>query len=87
MDRKYIIETVNSALGEEFELDPEKLKPSANIREDLRMDSLDMVDMILALERAFSFKLGDRSKVQHIKTMGDVYDFIESLAKDGIVNR
>lgn len=87
MNKKYIIDTVNSALGEEFELDPEQLKPSADIREDLRMDSLDMVDMILALEKAFSFKLGDRSKVQHIKTLGDVYNFIEGLAKDGIVNR
>lgn len=87
MNRKYIVETVNSALGEEFDMDQEKLKPSAKIREDLRMDSLDMVDMILALEKAFNFKLGDRSKVQHVKTLGDVYDFIEGLAKEGIVSR
>lgn len=87
MDRKYIIETVNSALGEEFDLDQDKLKPSANIRGDLRMDSLDMIDMLLALERAFNFKLGDRSKAEHVKTLGDIYDFIDGLAKDGILNR
>lgn len=87
MDKKYIIETVNSALGEEFELDPEKLKPSADIREELRMDSLDMLDMILTLEKAFNFKLGDRAKVRHIKTLGDIYDFIDKQAKDGLVSR
>ena len=85
MDKNYIIDTVNSALGEEFELDHELLTPEADIREDLRMDSLDMVDMILALERAFSFKLGDRSQVQHIRTLNDIYEFIEKLSKDGII--
>ncbi|MDL2285767.1 phosphopantetheine-binding protein [Desulfovibrio sp. OttesenSCG-928-F07] len=86
MDKNYIIETVNSALAEEFELDIETLKPEADIREDLRMDSLDMVDMILALERAFNFKLTDRSQVQHVKSMQDVYEFIEKLAAEGTIN-
>ncbi len=86
MDKNYIIETVNSALGEEFELDQELLKPEADIREDLRMDSLDMVDMILALEKAFHFKLADRSQVQHVKTLNDVYEFIARLAGDGTIN-
>lgn len=87
MNKQQIIETVNEALAEEFELESEVLLPEANIREDLHMDSLDMVDMILALERAFSFKLGDRSKVQNIVTLNDIYEFIEKLAKEGTINK
>ena len=82
MERDYIVKTVNEALGEEFELEPEELTPEAHIRNDLHLDSLDIVDMIMALEQAFDFKLEDRSKILEIATMQDVYDFIEGIHKN-----
>ncbi|MDR1243124.1 MAG: phosphopantetheine-binding protein [Deltaproteobacteria bacterium] len=77
MDRNYIVETVNKVLSEEFEKDIALFTPDAHIRDDLNLDSLDIVDMIIALEAAFKFKLKDRSKILEIATMSDVYDFIE----------
>ena len=82
MERNQIISKVNGALAEEFELDAELLTPEAHIRDDLKLDSLDIVDMIMALEQAFDFKLEDRSKVMEILTLNDLYDFIEGLYKD-----
>jgi acyl carrier protein len=79
VERDYIVKTVNEALSEEFELDPADLTPEAHIRDDLNLDSLDIVDMIMALEQAFNFKLEDRSKILEIVTLGDVYAFIEKI--------
>lgn len=82
MDRDYIIRTVNEALSEEFELDLEALTSEAHIRDNLNLDSLDIVDMIMALEQAFNFKLDDRSKILEIVTLGDVYNFIEDIYRN-----
>lgn len=79
MDKKYIEQTVNSALIAEFELEPSKVVPSARIRDDLELDSLDIVDMVMALEEAFQFKLQDRTRILDIRTIQDIYDFIETL--------
>lgn len=86
MDKEFIIKTVNQALAEEFELAPEQLKPEASFREDLHLDSLDSVDMIIALEQAFDFKLTDRSQIKHVKILRDVYDFIEKQHLDGYIS-
>ena len=85
MNKKYIISTVNNALSEEFELDLEQMTPQAHIRDDLNLDSLDIVDMILVLEQAFNFKLQDRSQIQNITTLQDIYDFIEALQDEGTI--
>ena len=87
MNKDYIISTVNKALSEEFELEIEKMLPEAHLRDDLHLDSLDVVDMILALEQAFKFKLEDRSQIQNITTLQDIYDFIESLQDSGAISK
>lgn len=86
MDREYIVKTVNKALSDEFELEPSQLEPESHIRDDLHLDSLDMVDMILVLEQAFHFKLADRTQIQGITTLKDVYDFIEKLRDNGSIS-
>lgn len=83
MEKERIISTVNAALAEEFELDPQTLTPGASLREDLNLDSLDIVDMVIVIEQAFGFKLPDRNAIQHISTLGDIYEFIEGLEQAG----
>ncbi|WP_298067768.1 phosphopantetheine-binding protein [uncultured Mailhella sp.] len=79
MTYETIVHTVNTAFAEEFEVAPEKLLPEAHIKNDLGLDSLDIVDMIIVLEQAFNFKLQDRSAVANITTLGELYDFISKL--------
>ncbi|MCR5563751.1 MAG: acyl carrier protein [Desulfovibrio sp.] len=81
-DDTAIIETVNTALAEEFELDPAALVPEADIRADLGLDSLDIVDMVIVLERAFGMKLKNRQGLAQIRTLGDIHAFIIDL-RDG----
>lgn len=71
--------TVNQAMAEEFELEPDQMTPEASLNEDLNLDSLDMVDLVMVIEHAFKFKLPDRRAVQHIKTLQDIYDFVYGL--------
>lgn len=79
MTRDTIVEIVTKAFQEEFEIDPQKLVPEAHIKDDLGLDSLDIVDMIIVLEQAFNFKLPDRSAIADITTLDELYAFIESL--------
>ncbi len=85
MDNATIISTINQALAEEFELEIEGLNPEAHIREDLGLDSLDIVDMVIVLEKAFNFKLNNKEPLTHIQTLGDIHGFICSLRDAGTI--
>ena len=71
-----IWETVTRAMIEEFELEPEQMVPEARIKDDLGLDSLDVVDMVIVLETAFDFKIQDKAPLKEIVTLADVVDFI-----------
>lgn len=77
-----IIETVNNALAEEFELEAADMQPEAHLYNDLGLDSLDAVDMVIVLEKAFGRKLRDEQAIREIRTLGDLYAFIASKQKE-----
>jgi len=80
-----IEEKVKKVLIEEFELDEAALLPDATLYDDLGLDSLDSVDLVVALEKAFSFKISrekDEETIRAIRTISDIYDFINSKQAD-----
>ena len=79
--REDIAGVVKKVLVEEFELNEADLVEEANVYSDLGLDSLDSVDLVVALEKAFNFKISreqDEEKIRAIRTLGDIYDFIDS---------
>jgi acyl carrier protein len=80
MDNK-IIELVNEVFVESFELEKENLKEDSNIFMDLGLDSLDVVDLVVALQQKFDVKIRDDERVRDIRTLGDIYTYIETLKK------
>jgi acyl carrier protein len=76
MTREAIVEQVNRTLTDEFEIPPGKLSPDQRLREDLDLDSLDAVDMIVALEQRFKIRV-DEEQAKLIRTVGDIYDSVE----------
>jgi acyl carrier protein len=70
---------VNAAIAKEFEIEPERLVPSARLIEDLDMDSLDSVDLIAAMEKTFKVKCPEQ-EARKLRTMDDIYRFVERLA-------
>ena len=73
-----VVKTVNEALIEEFELEAEQLRPEASLIDDLELDSLDAVDLIAALERAFGAKI-DEKAARQLRTVGDIHKFCAEL--------
>ena len=76
-----IIAMTNQVFEESFEIETEKLQPKMNIFEDLGMDSLDIVDLIVALQQKFGVKIRNDERVRNIRTLEDVYRFIIILKK------
>jgi acyl carrier protein len=77
MTTEQIIEKVDEILIEEFELAPEDVVPEASLREDLDLDSLDAVDLIVALEKAFGFRIDEKVLVE-MKTVGDMHEYVRA---------
>jgi acyl carrier protein len=76
-----IMEKVKKILAQEFELEPSQLTPEANLYVDLGLDSLDSVDLVVALEKEFHFKINrekDEEKIRAIRTLNDIVGFIEA---------
>ena len=76
MNDQEIIEAINAALVEEFELDIEEMVPEANLFLDLELDSLDMVDMVIVLEQTFKIKVRDEKAIRKIRTLEDLHNFV-----------
>jgi acyl carrier protein len=83
MDKATIIERVNAFLVEEFEVDPGKITPEANLRETLELDSLDYIDLVVVIESNFGFKVKPEDFVS-ITTFDSFYNYVESRVGDKV---
>lgn len=79
MTKEEIIEITNKAISDEFEFDLEDMTPTAHLYEDLGLDSLDAVDLVLVLEKAFSVKLRNQPEIKEVRTLEDIYTLIMQL--------
>lgn len=76
MTKEIIVEKINDFLIDEFEVDEEEIAPEANLKDTLELDSLDFVDLVVAVESNFGVKLVGEDFV-NIMTLQDFYDLIE----------
>ena len=74
-----IYQRVNTIFIEEFELEPEQLVPEATLYDDLGLDSLDAVDMVVALEKEFGVKMKDEESIRSVRTLDDLYKLLHSI--------
>ena len=75
MEKKEIIEKIHSFLIEEFEVEPEKLVPEANLKEACGLDSLDYIDLVVVIESNFAFKVKPED-FTNIATFQDFCDYV-----------
>ncbi|MGO9767513.1 MAG: acyl carrier protein [Myxococcaceae bacterium] len=73
------IQIVNETLLSEFELEQSAIVPEARMREDLGLDSLDAVDLIVALEKALHVRIPDEL-AREMRTVGDVQSYVRRIA-------
>lgn len=80
MTREEIKEIVNGFLVEDLEIDPERIKEEALLKEDVGIDSLDFVDIVVLVEEKFGFKI-KAEEMTDVKTLAAFYDYIENKLK------
>ena len=76
--REEIFQTVRAALIELFELDAPIVVPEARFDDDLEIDSIDAVDLIDHLSRAFERRVSPRD-FRAVRTVQDLIDTIDRL--------
>jgi acyl carrier protein len=82
-----VVAIVNEVLEDYFEIEREKLIPEMNIFEDLELDSLDIVDLVVAMQEKFRVRIRDDERIRSIRTLGDVYRFVLTLQEEGFPGR
>jgi len=70
-----IVRIVNGFLVEDFEIPVEKLIPTARLREDVGIDSLDVVDVIISVDEKFGVRLTNQ-EMASLRTLDDFYNLI-----------
>ncbi|MCI7351525.1 MAG: acyl carrier protein [Ruminococcus sp.] len=71
-----IFDKVKDLVVDQLDADEDKVTLDANIQDDLGADSLDVVDLVMALEDEFEVEIPDEA-VESIKTVGDIVKYIE----------
>lgn len=74
-----IFQRIQTIFVEEFELEPEQLVPDATLFDDLGLDSLDAVDMVVALEKEFGVKVKDEESIRSVRTLDDLHKLLLSI--------
>ncbi|WP_293893340.1 acyl carrier protein [Flavobacterium sp.] len=80
MNKEKIVEKINDFLVEEFEVNIDDVQPEANLKDTLGLDSLDYVDLVVAIESNFGVKLVEVDFVG-IASFQSFYDLIENKLK------
>ena len=70
---------IKSIIAEQLGVKPEEVTPNASFVDDLGADSLDTVELIMALEEEFNVEIPDED-AEKMKTVGDVIKYIEEKA-------
>jgi acyl carrier protein len=72
-------EKVKNIIMEQLGVDAEEVTPEASFVNDLGADSLDTVELVMALEEAFKIEISDED-AEKITTVSDAIKYIESHA-------
>ncbi|TPH32756.1 acyl carrier protein [Helicobacter pylori] len=71
-----LFETIQAVIAEQLEIDVSQVTPEAKLVKDLGVDSLDIVELIMALEERFGIEIPDE-QAEKIVNVGDVMRYIE----------
>jgi acyl carrier protein len=75
-----LLERVYAIVGEQLGVEKETLVPEANLLDDLGADSLDVVELVMAIEEEFGIEVPD-ADAENIRTLGDITRYIEARAE------
>lgn len=71
---------VKDIIVEQLGVDPEKVKAEASFIDDLGADSLDIVELVMAMEEEFDLEIPDED-AEKLKTVNDVQSYLTTKGK------
>ncbi|HZL78687.1 MAG TPA: acyl carrier protein [Candidatus Limnocylindrales bacterium] len=80
MSDKPIEQRVKDIIVEQLGVKPDQVTPTAKFIEDLGADSLDTVELVMALEEEFGIEVPDE-QAEKLQSVGDVIKYVEENAK------
>lgn len=69
-------EVIKNALVEQFSVNEDEITLETSLLEDLGADSLDLVELIMAMEQEFDIEIPDED-VEQLRTVGDAVNYIK----------
>ena len=72
-----IFEKIQKIISEQLGIDSDEIKLESSFVDDLGADSLDVVELIMALETEFDLEIPDE-EAEKVKTVGNVVDYIKA---------
>ena len=76
-----ILKTLREMIAEQFAIDPASITMETSYEDDLGADSVDLVELMMALEEAFEVEEIPEEELAGMKTVGDTVRYINSKMK------
>ncbi len=74
-------EKVIKIIAEKLNVSEDQVKPEASFVDDLGADSLDLVELVMAMEEEFGMEISDE-EAEKPRTVGDVLNFVRERVKE-----
>lgn len=71
-----MFEEIKALLSEELDVDPEVITPGSSFVEDLKLNSLELADLVVLCEDKYSTEI-DEDDIHSLITVGDLADYLE----------
>ena len=79
MSIEEIFKTMQELVAEQFAMDPEEITMSTSFEEDLSADSVDLVELVMAMEEEFDVGEIQEEELKTLKTVGDAVQYIAGI--------
>jgi acyl carrier protein len=79
MDKSQMQSKVIDIIANQLGVEKEVITQEANVVDDLGADSLDVVELVMALEEAFDLEIPDED-AENIRTVKDIFDYLEKVS-------
>lgn len=76
-----VFERLREIIAEQFSVDEDSVTMDTDFVDDLGADSLDVVELTMALEEEFDIPETDDEKLTSLHTVGDVVQYIQSVIR------
>ena len=81
MNTQDVLAKMQELIGEQFAMDADEITMETSFEEDLGADSVDLVELVMAMEEEFDIGEVEEDEVSELKTVGDCVNYLVNKMK------